>query len=200
MSNCCDLEIHNKKALKVLWIALWINLFVFIIQFVAAKIANSTALFADSFDMMGDVFAYAISIYAFSRGEKAATKAALYKGLLICLLAFFVFLDAFKKMFYYELLPSSTIMLIFSVLGLITNGFCLWLLTSYKDANLNMKSVWLCSRNDILANLAVILTAILVFYFHSRWPDVIVGLLLGLVLLKSGYYIIKLSINKLKSL
>lgn len=88
-------------------------------------------------------------------------------------------------------------MLIFSLIGLVANSICLWLLTTYQNDNLNMKSIWICSRNDILVNLSVIFTAILVFYFQSKWPDIIVGSLLTIILFKSAIHIIRLSINVL---
>lgn len=76
MKDCCQLEIRNKKIFKILWIVLWINLIVFFAQFVAAIIANSSSLLADSIDMIGDVLAYAISIYAFNKGEKWSARAS----------------------------------------------------------------------------------------------------------------------------
>lgn len=193
MKDCCSLEVRSKKMHKVLWIALWINLIVFNGQLFAAIIANSSALLADSIDMIGDVFAYAISIYAFNRGEKWIAKAAFFKGIIIFILACIVVIDISKKIFISEAVPLPHLMIIFSSIGLVANGFCLWLLTTYKEENLNMKSVWICSRNDILVNLSVILTGILVYFFKSQWPDVIIGLIIAILLLYSAYHIIVVS-------
>lgn len=198
MTDCCTLEIRSEKIRKVLWIALWINLIVFSGQLLGAIIANSSALLADSFDMIGDVMAYAISLYAFNRGEKWGAKAALFKGIIIVVLASIVVLDASKKFFIIEFIPSFSLMIIFSLIGLAANGFCLWLLTTYRDENLNMKSVWMCSRNDVLVNLSVMLTALLVYFFKSQWPDVIIGLLLAMILLYSAYHIIVVAIKNLQ--
>lgn len=197
MDSCCAIEIRSTKMRKALWIALWINSIVFVGQLTAAIIANSSALLADSIDMMGDVIAYAISLYAFNRGDRWIAKAALFKGIIIAVLAIVVFIDASEKIFVIEPIPSSHLMLIFSFVGLTANSFCLWLLTKYKDENLNMKSVWICSRNDILINISVIITAILIYCFNNQWPDIIVGLSLSVILLYSGCHIIMLSIKRL---
>lgn len=199
MKDCCELEIRNKKIFKTLWIVLLINLIIFFAQFIAAIIANSSSLLADSIDMIGDALAYAISIYAFNKGEKWGARASLVKGCIIFILACVVLLDAAKQVFISELVPASNLMLIFSLLGLGANSVCLWLLTTYQYDSLNMKSVWLCSRNDILVNLSVIFTAGLVFYFQSKWPDIIVGLALTIILFKSAIHIMKLSLSVLKN-
>ena len=199
MSDCCQLEVRNKNVLKILWIVLSINLVVFFGQFSAAIVANSSSLLADSIDMMGDVLAYGISIYAFNKGEKWGARASLFKGIIIGILACIVLLDVAKQIFIEELMPASNIMLIFSLIGLGANSICLWLLTSYQNDNLNMKSVWICSRNDILVNLSVIFTAILVFYFQSKWPDIVVGTVLAIILFKSAVHIIRLSMGVLKN-
>lgn len=197
MASCCDIEIRSTKMRKVLWIALWINTIVFVGQLTAAILANSSALLADSIDMIGDVIAYAISLYAFNRGDRWIARAALFKGIIIAVLAMVVFFDASEKIFTIEQIPSSTLMLIFSFIGLTANSFCLWLLTKYRDENLNMKSVWICSRNDILVNVSVIITAILIYYFNSQWPDVVVGLSLSVILFYSACHIIMLSSRRM---
>lgn len=197
MANCCTIEIRNKQILKTLWIVLYINLIVFFIQFTAAIIANSSSLLADSFDMMGDFLAYAISIYAFNKGEKWGARASFVKGIIILLLAAFVLFDVIKQIYIDEALPTSSLMLIFSLIGLCANSLCLWLLSAYQNESINMKSVWICSRNDILVNISVFITAILVYIFQSRWPDVIVGLALALVLIHSSFEVLKLSIKEL---
>lgn len=197
MSSCCNLEITNLQMRKALWIALSINLFVFCCQFIFAVIAHSSALLADSIDMVGDVLAYGVSLYALNRGGHWLNNAAFLKGIFITVLAGIVLFDAIEKIFFIEPMPSYHFMLIFSLLGLLTNGICLSLLVSYRDENLNMKSVWVCSRNDIVVNFSVICTSILVYYYQSQWPDVIVGIGLGIFLLYSGLNIVILSIDKL---
>jgi len=101
------------------------------------------------------------------------------------------------KIFFEEQMPSSTLMLIFSLVGMCANSFCLWLLTQNRNSDINMRSVWLCARNDIIGNISVLITAGLVYIWNSRWPDIIVGTILATILLHSGYGIIRLAKNKL---
>lgn len=197
MDNYCAIKTRSTKMRQVLWIALLVNSIVFVGQLTAAILANSSALLADSIDMIGDVIAYTISLYAFNRDDRWIAKAALFKGIIIAILATLVFIDASEKIFVVEQIPSSHLMLIFSFVGLTANSFCLWLLTKYRDENLNMKSVWICSRNDILFNVSVIITAILIYYFNSQWPDVIVGISLSVILLYSACHIIMMSIKNI---
>lgn len=199
MSECCKIEIKNKKIISTLWIVLLINFVVFFVQFLAASIAHSSSLLADSIDMMGDALAYAVSIYVFNKGEKWEAGASLCKGIIIFILACIILFHVTKQVVIAETIPASNLMLIFSLIGLCANCICLWLLNTYQNNNLNMKSVWICSRNDIIVNLSVILTAGLVFYFQSKWPDIIVGLVLTIILFKSAIHIIRLSISTLKN-
>lgn len=195
--NCCGSQSIKRR---VLWTVLWINAVVFGAQLTAAIIAHSNALLADSFDMIGDVFAYALTIFAISRGEKWLAKAALFKGIIIAAFASAVLIDALIKTFIYDAMPSSILMLIFSVLGLIANGTCLWLLTHYRNSDINMRSVWVCARNDIIGNISVLLTVYLVYLFQSRWPDILVGTGLAMVLMYSAYSIIHSANKQLKLL
>lgn len=199
MSDCCKIEIKTKKTIKTLWIVLWINFVVFFVQFIAATIANSSSLLADSIDMMGDTLAYAISLYVINKGVKWEATASLCKGIIIYILACIILFNVIKQTVVSEMIPASNLMLIFSLIGLCANSVCLWLLNTYQNNNLNMKSVWICSRNDILVNLSVIITAGLVYYFQSKWPDIIVGLVLTILLFKSASHIIKLSMSVLKN-
>ena len=199
MPDCCKIEIKNNKIISILWIVLWINLSVFFVQFIAAIIAHSSSLLADSIDMMGDALAYAVSIYVFNKGNKWGAAASLCKGIIIFILASIILFHAAQQIYISALVPASNLMLIFSLVGLSANCVCLWLLNSYQDNNLNMKSVWICSRNDIIVNVSVIFTAGLVFYFQSKWPDIIVGLILTIILYKSAIHVIRLSIFALKS-
>lgn len=197
MADCCEIQTNIKK--RILWIVLWINLIVFGAQFTAAIVAHSSALLADSFDMIGDAFAYALSIFAIARGSRWLARAALFKGIIIIVFASLVLIDAIIKIFAFKLIPSSLLMIIFGIVGLIANSVCLYLLTSHRDDDINMRSVWIRARNDILGNIAVLITAFLVFLFVSRWPDIIVGITLAIILLHSGYTIIRSAKHELQN-
>ena len=81
-------------------------------------------------------------------------------------------------------------MIVFSLIGLLVNGLCLYLLTRHRHDDINLYSTWLCARNDIIGNVSVMITALLVFIFNSRWPDIIIGLILASVLFKSAVKIV----------
>ena len=109
-----------------------------------------------------------------------------------------IFIEAGIKVFYTDVIPHSGIMAVFSILGLLANGVCLYLLTHQRNADINMSSTWICARNDIIGNVSVLFTAGLVFMFHSRWPDIVVGLGLALVILISAKGVLRSAIAQLK--
>ncbi len=162
MSACCDsgcaIEARNARQRHTLRIVLAINATMFLTIAGAALYGGSTALLADSLDNLGDAFTYALSLYAVSRGAAAKAKVALLKGALILLGALVV-----TGHVVYRLLvpgvPIFEVMGAFSLLGLVANGVCLWLLTRHRHEDINMSSVWECSRNDIASNLAVLVAA-----------------------------------------
>lgn len=191
MAGCCNIDQGAKLQRKTLITVLLLNLFAFFVQIVAARLGHSTALFADAFDMLGDVLAYALTLYAVNRSATWQQRATLFKGGLIVLFGIIILLEATHRLFISSSMPHSTIMSIFAVFGLAVNGLCLYLLTRHRDSNNNMRSVWICARNDIIGNCSVLLAAGLVALTHARWPDIIIGLALAMVLLYSGSKIIK---------
>lgn len=198
MENCCKPQDHQHQKRTTLWWVLIINALTFFIQFSASYFAHSTALLADSLDMLGDVFVYAISLYAMNRGGRWLAKAAFMKGVIIALFSLVVIVEAYHK--YLEgILPSANLMIYFSLFGLMTNGACLFLLTRHRNSDINMRSTWLCSINDMIGNTSVLLAAGLVFWFQSNLPDILIGLLLSLVLAFSSFKIIKESILHFKN-
>lgn len=189
MSSCCPTPENLQR--RTLWTVLIINALVFSVQFTAAWLAQSSALLADSLDMLGDVIAYSVSLYAVGRSHTWLNRAALVKAAIIAIFAVVVFVDAMSKLNAVALVPNTRLMVIFSLVGLLANGFCLYLLTRHRDQNINMYSIWVCARNDIIGNLSVLLTAAMVAYWHSRWPDLIIGVLFAGILMRSSWTIMK---------
>ncbi len=202
MSNCCNPieQIYKKK--KVLIIVLIINTIMFFIQFMAGLSAHSTALLADSLDMLGDALAYLISLYAVGKKPIWLVRAALIKAGIIAFFGIGILFEATIKIFYLseEIFPQSFIMGIFSLLGLFANGVCFYLLTHHRQQDINMRSAWICARNDILVNSSVFITAVFIMLFKNRWPDIIVGMLLANILIFSAIKIIYESILQLRKL
>ncbi|MBE9168034.1 cation transporter [Pleurocapsales cyanobacterium LEGE 06147] len=184
-AKACELSKLKKQQAKVLWAVLFINIVIFGIEFGAGIRGDSLSLTGDSLDDLGDALVYASSLYAINKGIKAQAGAAFLKGTIMFLFAIGVFARASYQLFT-GASPEATIMGTVGVVALLANLLCLLLLTRHRKDNLNMSSVWLCSRNDIIANTSVLVAAGLVFLTHSILPDLAVGLLLTFIFAKSA--------------
>ena len=188
--NCCqnkgsELTKLKKQQANVLWVVLFINLVMFFVEFGAGIRADSISLTGDSLDMLGDTLVYASSLYVINKGSKAQAGSAFLKGIIMFLFAIAVFARAIYQ-FSSGVTPEATVMSAIGVIALLANLICLLLLARHREDNLNMSSVWLCSRNDIIANISVLIAAGLVFLTGSILPDLAVGLLLTFVFAKSA--------------
>jgi len=188
--NNCAAEALRARQKSTLVKVLWINAVMFLIIAGAALYGKSTALLSDSLDNLGDALTYGLSLYVVSQSAQAKARVALFKGGLIFLGASVVIGQVVWKLIY-PVVPSYEIMSIFSLAGLAANGVCLWLLWRHRAEDINMSSVFECSRNDIASNLSVFLAAGGVWLFQSGWPDVIVASLLAVLLLRSSARVIR---------
>lgn len=184
-NKSCDLEQMNKSQAKVLWIVLAINAVMFVVEFGGGIYSRSLALSGDSLDMLGDAIAYGSSIYVINKGRRAKALSASFKGFIMVASAFAVLGQAIYKLLS-PTTPEVPVMSALTLLALVANITCLALLTRFKNTDLNMSSVWLCSRNDLIANTSVLAAAGLVAITKSHWPDLIVGLGITALFLKSG--------------
>jgi len=193
--DCCtveDMDLQkdkNRTLRKVFWVVLLINLVMFFTEAIAGYLAHSNALLADSLDMLGDAFVYSISLFVLTRSYKAKVNASIIKGATMALLGLFIIFAAINKILNPVMPTAETISIIGSVV-LIANVICFFLLIKHKDTDLNIKSSWICSRNDVMANVSVIIAGFLVAYFNSMWPDILVGLGIAFLVLKSSIEII----------
>ncbi len=199
MANCdddlCITEDEVTKYKTIFIIVLLINLVMFFLEFFYGLISHSSALVADSADMLGDVFVYGVSLYVLKRGLEAKRKASLLKGILMTALGVGVVIESVVKIF----LPVEPIGQIISMLGivaLVANAICFFLLIKHKDGDMNIKSAWICSRNDVIANIGVIVAGFLVILLNSKWPDIIIGLVISAIVLQSSIDIIRDSWKK----
>src|SRR3989338_9934153 len=194
--TCCeaekiDLSKEQNASLKmVFWIALAINLVMFFTEAIGGYLAHSNVILPDSLDMLADVFVYGVSLYVLTKGHQARVKASLLKGGLMFILGFFVVGEAIYKIIH-PIQPTAETISIIGGLAFIANAICLILLVRHKNTDLNVKSAWICSRNDVFANISVIIAGILVGYFNSMWPDILVGLGIAFIVLQSSVGIIK---------
>ncbi|MDJ0591196.1 MAG: cation transporter [Pleurocapsa sp. MO_226.B13] len=188
--HCCqhkakELEKLQKRQAKILWIILIINAVMFVVEFSGGIKAASLSLTGDSLDMLGDALVYGCSLYVIQKGKKAQARSAMLKGSIMFLSAIAVFARATYQLFA-QTVPTVQLMGEIGILALVANLICFLLLIRHRNDNINMSSVWLCSRNDIIANTSVLITAGLVFLTGSFLPDFILGLLLTVVFAQSA--------------
>lgn len=190
MDSCCASKESELAALRdrqrgVLRIVLALNLLMFAVEVAGAAIARSSALLADSLDMLGDAWVYALTLHALDRGDLWRARAILAKGGLMAVLGLFVLAGVV-----YQLAtggaPHPAPMSGVGILALTANLVCLGLLLRHRRDDLNMRSTWLCSRNDIIANAGVLGAAGLVALTGRGWPDVAVGALIAALFLRSA--------------
>jgi len=190
MADCCEDKVCALDALRerqssTLKQVLAINAVMFVVELTAGVVSGSTALLSDSLDNLGDALTYGLSLYAVSRGARIKARVALIKGALI----FTAGMVVLGQVIYIMVVPSVPIFEVMgaiSILALAANGTCLALLWKHRQEDINMSSVWECSRNDIAANIAVFVAATGVWVTSSGWPDVAVGLGLASLFLVSA--------------
>ncbi|GMR15991.1 MAG: hypothetical protein BMS9Abin31_0291 [Gammaproteobacteria bacterium] len=186
MSDCgCNVEIKDQSQKSVLYWLLAINASMFVIEISIGWIAESTALIADSFDMFADAVVYGIGLYVVGRTEKDKVKAALVSGYFQGLLGLLILTDITRRITQGSE-PASELIMIMGVVALIANLFCLVLIHKHKDGEVHMRASWIFSANDVIANLGVIIGGILVWWLDSRWPDIIIGIIIAFVILRGA--------------
>lgn len=194
MDTCCEQKAEEIKTLrgehrKVLVVVLVINAVLFVVEAGAGLLAHSTALLADSLDMLGDSLVYGFSLYVLWRSAEWRAMAAVLKGIVMAAFGIGVLAEAVYKMTA-AVVPVAETMGIIGLLVLLGNGLCFLLLFRHRSDDLNMRSTWLCSRNDIIANLSVLIAAAGVALSGSLWPDAIVGLVIAVLFLRSAWIVL----------
>ncbi|ENV44624.1 cation transporter [Acinetobacter schindleri] len=185
----------NSKFRMALWIALWINLSMFLVELIGGAYAHSSALWADSLDFFGDAVNYGISLAVLGASLYWRATVALIKGLTMAAFGLVVM----AKVIYAYLLgipPEAITMGIIGAIALLANVITAVILYAFRDGDSNMKSVWLCSRNDAIGNVAVIFAAIGVFGTGSLWPDMIVAVIMASLGLTAGYQVVKQALQE----
>ncbi|PAV26848.1 cation transporter [Tamilnaduibacter salinus] len=189
MTDCCDshcaVDARDDRQRGTLRVVLAINGVMFAVMVVAALWSQSTALLADSLDNLGDALTYGLSLFAVGRGDHMKARVALFKGGLILLAAMAVAAQIVHRLMV-PAVPVFEMMGLFSLIALGANGTCLYLLWRHRHEDVNMASVWECSRNDIAANLSVFVAAGAVWLTGSGWPDLVVALCLLWLLTRSA--------------
>jgi cation diffusion facilitator family transporter len=193
MDQCCSEKEAALRQLRqrqgtTLVIVLILNATMFGVEFVSGLMAGSIALIADSLDMLGDGLVYGFSLYVVGRAPVWKARAALTKAVVMGLFGAFVLGQTLYKITVPQI-PAYETMGFVGTLALAANAVCLALLWRHRAEDINMRSVWLCSRNDIIANVSVLLAAVAVWALSSAWPDIIVGALICVLFLRSAFVV-----------
>lgn len=180
----------NPSIRRALWIALAVNASMFSIEIAAGVAAESVALTADALDFLGDAATYAISLLVIGMAMQWRTRAALLKGVSLGLLGLWVASTTVHNALA-GTVPEASVMGIIGVLALLANAGVAVMLYAFRKSDANLRSVWICSRNDAIGNVAVLLAAAGVFGTGTGWPDVIVGGIMAALALSGAWQIIR---------
>lgn len=169
---------------------LLINAAMAVFEVVTGLLAESTGLIADSLDMLADAMVYAISLYAVGRSALHEQRAARLSGVLQIALALIVLIDVLRRVWLGSE-PVSALMMTVGLMALVANSTCLWLLNAHRDEGVHMRASLIFSANDVLANAGVILSGLLIWITGSRYPDLLIGFLIVLLILRGGIRILR---------
>ena len=184
---------QTKRERNLLWQVLAINFFFFALELTTGFISNSMGLVADSLDMLADSIVYGLALFAVGgtiSGKKNIAKSAGYFQLT---LAIFGFIEDIRRFAGFEEVPVFQTMIIISILALIANGLCLYLLQKSKSKEAHMQASMIFTSNDVIVNLGVIVAGGLVYLTNSKYPDLIVGTIVFFIVAKGAFKILKLS-------
>lgn len=202
-AHCCNHDSHEPdtsrtpRYRRILWIALAINLAMFLVEIGAGLRAGSVSLLADSLDFLGDSANYAISLWVLGMGLVLRARAAQFKALSMLLFGLGVLGAALWQLLQGEV-PIAPTMGVVGSLALLANFGVAALLYAYRDGDSNMRSVWLCTRNDALGNLAVLLAALGVFGTGSAWPDLLVAVIMAALAISAAIQVLRQADGELK--
>ena len=191
MSGCnCEFEIKNREQSRVLIVLLGINAVMFVVEITLGFLSESTALIADSLDMLADATVYGIGMYAVGRPMSAKIRAAHLSGVFQILLGALVSLDVFRR-FVGGSEPESLLMISVGLVALMANVICLKLISKHREGEVHMRASWVFSKNDVIANLGIIVGGLLVYTLDSRYPDLLIGLAISIVVIRGGMQILR---------
>lgn len=174
---------------RILWVVIAINAVMFLVEMSAGKLSGSQALQADALDFLGDSLTYGLSLAVIGMSLKARSMAALLKGMSLLLMGLWVLGSTIYQVLILGV-PQAEIMGAIGLLALAANLASVFLLIRYKDGDANVRSVWLCSRNDAIGNVAVMVASVAVWFTVSAWPDLIVAAIMAALFLRSSQLIL----------
>jgi Co/Zn/Cd efflux system component len=202
MADCCgcspDIQALQAEQRRVLKIVLTINALTFVMVLGAALYSGSSSLLSGSLDNLGDALTYALSLAVVGASVRAKARVAMVKAGLILAAAIAVALQIGWRIAH-PAAPLLDAMGLAAVANLAANAFCLYLLTPYRHGDVNMSSVWECSRNDVFEGFAVLAAAGGVWLFQSGWPDLVIASALLLMFLRSALRVFRAALAELRT-
>lgn len=198
--SCCQQSqadgVEDSAYRRVLWAVLGINAAMFLVELIFGLAAGSVALQADALDFLGDCGSYGISLFVVGMSIRARARAALAKGAAMGLFGLWV-TGATVWHALHGTLPNALTMGVVGAAALAANAAAFGLLWAYRKGDSNMRSVWLCSRNDVIGNLAVLLASAGVFGTRTGWPDVIVAGIMAALALQGCWQVVGRAVEEL---
>jgi Co/Zn/Cd efflux system component len=190
--NHCDHEaaLRRGKYRRLLWVALALNVAMFAIEVAASLKSNSVSLLADSIDFLGDSANYGLSLFVLGMSVTVRAKASLAKALSMLVFGFGV-LSAAAWHAATDAHPEASTMGVVGALALVVNCAVALMLFAHREGDSNMRSVWLCTRNDALGNIAVLLAALGVFGTGAAWPDLAVAGIMATLAVTSAFHVLR---------
>lgn len=201
MSQSCCHQSHQFDGLdprykRILWSVIFINATLFFVEMFAGYQAGSQALKSDALDFLADSLTYGLSLAVIGHSNQIRARAALFKAISLFGIGGFVFTHTLYRSLF-QTTPQAELMGIIGILALLANVVSVLLLMRYKDGDANVKSVWMCSRNDAIGNIAVMLASLAVFTTGSAWPDLVVAFAMSGLFLHSAQIILRQSLREL---
>lgn len=191
MSDCgCGVDQSDELERKTLILLLSINAFMFVAELILGWLAQSTGLLADSLDMLADAVVYGLSLYAVGKGILHQAKAAQISGFLQIILGLGVLFEVLRRLVFGSE-PQSVLIISVGAVALLANIICLKLISKHREGSVHMRASWIFSTNDVIANLGVIISGVLVAIIGSRFPDLIVGAIISFIVIRGGIQILK---------
>lgn len=203
VSACCSVDGcantgNTPRYRRALWVALAINALMFVVEVVGGISAGSSALQADALDFLGDAANYGISLFVLTAALRLRAQASLVKGATMGLFGVWVIAHAIYQAVQ-QTVPEPIVMGVVGTLALAANVLVAAMLYTFRDGDSNMRSVWICSRNDAIGNIAVVLAASGVFTMNAGWPDVVVASIMGVLSMAGAWQIVRHARSELQS-
>ena len=196
MSKCdCHIDIEHQQQWRTLVLLLSINATMFCIELVVGILGQSAGLISDAIDMLADALVYGVGLYAVGKSPHIKVRAAHASGVFQIILAAGVMLDVVRR-FVFGSEPESMLMMSFGLVALLANIWCLMIIARHRHGEIHMRASWIFSKNDVIANVGVILGGAMVYWLDSHLPDLLIGFAIALIVIRGGVSIIRDAANE----